>query len=199
MPPELFERPGFSLKPEPGRSGPKLWVRRLVIWREPKTVIRDVALRPGLNVIWSPDSVGVDTPIGHGGGKSTFCRLLRFCLGEETFAPQTLRQRIGEVFPKGHVGAEVMLDGRLWIVVRSLGHRRRDFVQEGGQLEDAFQEASRPTGMDSLINALTESVLGASAALMPRSIGEADAWKALLAWMTRDQECRFGHPSRRTA
>ncbi len=193
MPPELFERPGISLKPEPGRKGPKLWVRRLVIWREPKIVIRDVPLRPGLNIIWSPDSQGPDSPVGHGGGKTTFCRLLRYCLGEETSAPQALRQRIGEVLPKGHVGAEIILDGQLWVVVRALGHRHRDFVQRGGQLEDAFADGSKTTGMDQLIDAVTESVMGASASLMPRSIGADDAWRALLAWMTRDQECRLGH------
>lgn len=193
MQPELFERPGFTLTPEPGRTGPKLWVRRLVIWREPKEAIRDVPLRPGLNIIWSPDSIEENSPIGHGGGKTTFCRLLRFCLGEDTFAPPVLRQRIADVFPKGHVGAEIMLDGHLWIVVRSLGIRRRDFVEEGGQLEDAFQESSKPTSIEPLIEALTKSILGSSVALMPRTIGPSAAWRALLAWMTRDQECRFGH------
>jgi hypothetical protein len=29
--------------------------------------------------------------------------------------------------------------------------------------------------------------------LIPLSIGEAAAWEAGLAWVTRDQECRFGH------
>jgi hypothetical protein len=192
MQPELFERPGFTVNPEPGRNGPKLWVRRLVIWREPKQIIRDVPLRPGLNIIWSPDSLEEDSPIGHGGGKTTFCRLLRFCLGEETFAPPVLRQRIAGAFPKGHVGAEIMLDGHLWIVVRSLG-RKRDFVQEGGQLEDAFLGGSKPTGIEPLIDALTQGILGAAKDLMPRSIGPNGSWLALLAWMTRDQECRFGH------
>ncbi len=194
MPHELFERPAFSITPEPGRSGPKLWVRRLVIWRDPKTVIRDIPLRPGLNVVWSPDGSDGDAAIGHGGGKSTFCRLLRFCLGEDTFGPDALRQRIADVFPKGHVGAEVMLDGSLWIVVRSLGVRRRDFVQEGGQLEDAFSEDAHPTGIAPLLGAIKNSVLGSSAALAPRSIGPDGAWKAVLAWMTRDQECRLASP-----
>src|SRR4051812_17710248 len=120
MQPELFERPGFTIKPEAGRTAPKLWVRRLVICRTPNEIIRDVSLRPGLNVIWSPDSLEENSPIGHGGGKTTFCRLLRFCLGEEVYAPLELRLRIARVFPQGHVGAEIMLDGKLWIVVRSL-------------------------------------------------------------------------------
>lgn len=191
MQPELFERPGFKINAEHGRTGPRLWVRRLVIWRKPNEIIREVSLRPGLNIIWSPDSLEENSPIGHGGGKTTFCRLLRFCLGEDSFAPLELRLRIAGVFPHGHVGAEIMLDGKLWIVVRSLG-RRRDFVQEGGQLEDAFLDGSKPTGIEPLLDVLTESILGAAKDLMPRSIGQDGAWPALLAWMTRDQECRFG-------
>src|SRR5579875_1910133 len=135
MPPELFPRPPFTLTPDSGRTGPKLWVKRVVIWREPNVLLRDIPLRPGFNIVWSPDSQTEDSPIGHGGGKTTFCRLLRFCLGEDTFAPDDLRHRIGEVFPKGCVGAEIILDSKVWIVLRSLGHRRRDVVQEGGSLD----------------------------------------------------------------
>jgi soluble cytochrome b562 len=193
MPPELFPRPAFSLTPEPGRTGPKLWVRRVVIWREPNVVLQDVPLRPGFNVVWSPDSQTPDSPIGHGGGKTTFCRLFRFCLGEDTFAPDDLRRRIGEVFPKGWVGAEIVLDGEVWTVMRSLGYRRRDIVQAGGSLDLAFSEDRKVTGMASLMEAFNRSFMGNIPKLMPSSIGSDGAWKALLAWITRDQECRFSH------
>jgi len=193
MPPELFPRPAFSLTPEPGRTGPKLWVRRVVIWREPNVVLQDVPLRPGFNVVWSPDSQTPDSPIGHGGGKTTFCRLFRFCLGEDTFAPDDLRRRIGEVFPKGWVGAEIVLDGEVWTVMRSLGSRRRDIVQAGGSLDLAFSEDRKVTGMASLLEAFNRSFMGNIPKLMPSSIGSDGAWKALLAWITRDQECRFSH------
>lgn len=192
MPPELFPRPAFSLTPEPGRTGPKLWVRRVVIWREPNVVLQDVPLRPGFNIVWSPDSQGPGSPIGHGGGKTTFCRLLRYCLGEDSFAPDDLRHRIGEVFPKGWVGAEIVLDGEVWTVLRSLG-RHRDIVHAGGSLDNAFSEERNVTGMASLTDAFTRSFMGSSPKLMPSSIGSDGAWKALLAWITRDQECRFSH------
>lgn len=193
MPPELFPTSAFSLTPEPGRVAPKLWVKRIVIWREPGVVLRDVLLRPGFNVVWSPDSQAEDSPIGHGGGKTTFCRMVRFCLGEDTFAPDDLRHRIGEVFPKGCVGAEIILDGKAWTVLRSLGHRHRDVVQESGSLDDAFSEEHKATGMAPLVEALTQSIMGDSPKLMPSSIGSQGAWKAVLAWITRDQECRFSH------
>lgn len=193
MPPELFPRPTFSLTPEPGRTGPKLWIKRVVIWREANVVLRDIPLRPGFNVVWSPDSLTEDSPIGHGGGKTTFCRLLRFCLGEDTFASDDLRHRIGEVLPKGAVGAEIILDDKSWIVLRSLGHRRRDVVQEGGSLDGLLYKEHQATGMAPLVDAITQSILGDSPKLMPSSIGSESAWKALLAWITRDQECRFSH------
>lgn len=193
MPPELFPRPTFSLTPESGRTSPKLWVKRVVIWREPNVVLRDIALRPGLNVVWSPDSQTADSPIGHGGGKTTFCRLLRFCLGEDTFASDDLRHRIGEVFPKGSVEAEIILDDKPWIVLRSLGHKRRDVVQEGGSLEDLFSGEHQATGMAPLVDAITQSILRDCPRLIPSSIGSESAWKALLAWISRDQECRFSH------
>ena len=55
----------------PARTEPRLWVRRLAIWEDlNKPVVRDIALRPGLNVIWSPDAATGDAnrAIGHGSG-----------------------------------------------------------------------------------------------------------------------------------
>ena len=192
MPPELFPRPTFSLNPEAGRTSPKLWIKRIVIWREPTVVLRDIPLRPGLNVVWSPDSLTEDSPIGHGGGKTTFCRLLRFCLEKTRLQPMICVIESEKSF-KGAVGAEIILDGQSWIVLRSLGHRRRDVVQEGGSLEDLLSGEHQATGMAPLVDAITQSILGESPKLMPSSIGSESAWKALLAWITRDQECRFSH------
>src|SRR3546814_20916457 len=112
---ELFPRPGFSITPEAGRKEPRLWVRRVMIWRDHEHVTRDIRLRPGLNIIWSPDAGTSETaPIGHGGGKTTFCRLLRYCLGEDSFAPDGQRQRVWSAFPEGKEGAELVIDGPNW-------------------------------------------------------------------------------------
>src|ERR1700733_6341452 len=79
---EFFRHSGLSVTPEARRVQPRLWIRRLVIWREPGRAIRDIALKPGLNIVWSPDSGSSESaPIGHGSGKTAFCRLLRYCLG----------------------------------------------------------------------------------------------------------------------
>ncbi len=192
MSPDLFPRAEFSITPEAGRTEPRLWVRRLAIWSDPNTIIRDIRLKRGLNIIWSPDPRTADAAMGHGGGKTMFCRLLRYCLGEDSFASETQRHRIAEKLPKGYAGAEIMLNGQLWAVVRALGPRRRDIVIENVSLEDALRQSSSPTGIEPLLGAITGTILGDAAKLMPFGVGESRAWEAALAWATRDQECRFG-------
>jgi hypothetical protein len=162
-------------------------------WYEPGTIIRDFPLKPGLNVVWSPDpGTGRAGPIGHGGGETMLCRFLRYCLGEDSFAPDGQRQRIWDKLPNGRVGAEVMLDGELWAVVRSLAVRKPDVVVRNGTLEDASREDAAATGIEPLRDAITAAILREVVKLFPASINQSTAWEAALAWMTRDQECRFG-------
>jgi uncharacterized protein YoxC len=196
---KLPTKPAFNINTEEGRTSPRLWVRRLVVWEEPGKIIRDISLKPGLNIIWSPDpgELKVDDAnqtIGHGSGKSTFCRLLRYCLGEESFAPEVQKDAIQTRFPQGHVGAEVLLDGQLWVIVRSFGNRSRDIVLENGSFDDAFKEDAEKTTINPFRKAIAASILGNAAKLMPPNIGVPDAWEATLAWLTRDQECRFSKP-----
>ena len=55
---EMFDPPKLSLTVPAGLKEPRLWVRRLAIWEAPGgQKIRDIALRPGLNIIWSPDGL----------------------------------------------------------------------------------------------------------------------------------------------
>jgi hypothetical protein len=192
MPPSLFPDPQWNVAPEPGRSQPALWVRRVAIVREPGQFIRDIQLKTGLNIVWSPDGGTAGEPMGHGGGKTTFCRMLRYCLGEDSFAPEGQRRAIRGQFPSGSVGAEILLNGIPWAVMRSLGDRRRDIVTENGTLEDCLREEVSATGIQPLREAITKAILGNAASLMPSSVGEDGAWEATLAWASRDQECRFG-------
>jgi len=189
MSPELFRSDGFSLKPEPGRTEPRLWVRRLALWNEGEKPFRDISLKKGLNIIWSPDPRSSDVAMGHGGGKTTLCRLIRYCLGEDSFAADVQRRRIADKLPKAWVGAEIVVEGRLWSVLRPLGFRKSDVVAEGMTIEEAI--LAQGTGISVFRDAVTGSVLGDSSTLMPPAIGQAHAWEAALAWATRDQECRF--------
>lgn len=196
--PELFESMPLSVSLPPGGEQPALWVRRLTIWKEPGNPVRSIELRPGLNFIWSPDPADMGTrseagELGHGAGKTLFCRLLRYCLGEDRFAPEEQRLSIGMAFLNGWVSAEVMLQGTLWAVLRPLGVGRGHFAVQGALPEQLFERLNEPTGMAPLIDAIEQQVITKKVtALMPVD-QQHDAWRVALAWLTRDQECRFDH------
>lgn len=187
---EFFQQE-LEVQPPPGASGPRLWVRRLVIWKQPDgEIVRDIELRPGLNIIWTPDDQG----IGHGGGKTLFCRLLRYCLGEDRFAPQDQRERVAEVFPDGLVGAEVMLDGTCWAIVRPLGNRRRHLAVPNGNLDELAAGEATSTGIEPFLDAVEQIILTTELTdLVPGHRQERRSWPIAMAWLTRDQECRFDH------
>ena len=195
---ELFEPTVLCVTPPVGVTQPTLWVRRLTIWKEPRVPVRTVELRPGLNFIWSPDPADFGGrsdagELGHGAGKTLFCRLLRYCLGEDRFAPEDQRLSIGAEFLNGWVSAEVMLHGAPWGVLRPLGMGRNHFSVADVLPEQLFDRLNEPTGMAPLLNAIENQILTTKvAALMPVDHPH-DAWRVALAWLTRDQECRFDH------
>jgi hypothetical protein len=193
---DLFPVPPLSVEVPKSLTEPRLWVRRLKIWKEPGgEVIRDIELRPGLNIIWSPD--GDDDPdgggraIGHGSGKTLFCRLLRYCLGEVRFADEVQRDAISTAFLNGVVGAEVMLDGVCWVVARPLGIGRKHFAVEAGNLDVVAKMEGTATGIELLIDAIEAAILGDGTSRLARLSAGQRAWPIALAWAARDQECRF--------
>lgn len=194
---EIFAPPKLSLTVPAGLNGPRLWVRRLAIWEAPGgQKIRDIELRKGLNIVWSPDgfddiSAGGVRAIGHGSGKTLFCRLLRYCLGEQRFADETQRERIAFAFPNGIVGAEVMLDDVCWAVVRPLGIRRRHVAIADGNLDEIAAGDGATTSIDPLVEAIEEAIVTPGVAALSRLQPDQKAWPIALAWLTRDQECRF--------
>jgi hypothetical protein len=196
--PDLLGPQPLTVTPAAGAAGPRLWVRRLVIWKEPGgEKVRDVTLRAGLNIIWSPDgaddaaSAGKENAIGHGSGKTLFCRLIRYCLGEDRFATEAQRERIGTAFLNGIVGAEVMLDGTHWAIVRPLGIRRRHMAVANGNLDEIAAGEGASTGLNPFIQAVDESILTPALADLVRPRTDGPTWPVALAWLTRDQECRF--------
>lgn len=190
---ELFDETPLKLVPRKGGSEPRLWVRRLILKADDKATIRDIPLKPGLNVIWSPDSAGAAERIGHGGGKTTLCRLIRYCLGEKTYGTHDQLESVATKFLNARVLAEVRLDGETWLISRPLGIARGDHAVRGEDVLQFTGWPAEPTGMQPFRDAATQAFLGPSAALMPSSIPTDERWLAVLAWITRDQECRFSH------
>jgi hypothetical protein len=197
--PDLLGPPILTVQPSVGQSGPRLWVKRLAIWEEPGgEKIRDISFRPGLNIIWSPDgsdALSSESPtdaIGHGSGKTLFCRLLRYCLGEDRYAADDQRERVSVAFLNGIVGAEVMLDGVCWAILRPLGVRRRHMAVAGGNLDEIASGEGTSTGLEPFLDAVEHGILTTGlAALISGQRLDRRSWPIALAWLTRDQECRF--------
>ena len=188
---------------KPGRSGtggsqPRLWVRRLVVWSEPGVQLREVRLRPGLNILWAPDpaerpgAVGGDAGvIGHGSGKTLFCRLLRYCLGEHRFATDEQREAIAHAFPNGRVGAEVVVDGVPWVVVRPIGMGRGHLAVRDADLDEVVNGNREAEGVDPFLDAIAATFRFEELAAIVPEDQPRDIWRLALAWLSRDQECRF--------
>jgi hypothetical protein len=195
---ELFSEPNTTLHVDPARGEPRLWIRRIVLWSEPGTIIRDIPLRRGLNIVWSPDpgaesaELGTSSGSGHGAGKTLLCRLLRYCLGEDSFANAEQRDSIGVAFPEGLVGVEVLVAGTPWGVIRPLGLTRRVNVGENIGLEDLLALEGKASGLGPLLDAITQTLPAGLEEHMPGT-RSARSWLLALAWLARDQECRFGH------
>jgi hypothetical protein len=128
---ELFPKAEATIRLDGSRGEPRLWVRRIVLWEKPGEIIRDIRLRRGLNIVWSPDpgakqaELGFDAGSGHGAGKTLFCRLLRYCLGEDTFSNDEQWRSIAELLPAGLVGVEVVIEGKTWSVIRPIDQTRK--------------------------------------------------------------------------
>lgn len=196
--PDLIGPQPLSITPATGVAGPRLWVRRLVIWKEPGgEKIRDISLAPGLNIIWSPDGAddvavgGQTNAIGHGSGKTLFCRLIRYCLGEDRFATEAQRDRIGTALLNGLVGAEIILDGICWVIVRPVGVRRRHMAVANANLDEVAAGEGSSTGLEPFIQAVEQSIITPGLAELIRPGTGGAVWPVALAWLTRDQECRF--------
>ncbi len=196
---EMFEPPELQVKPKEGAREPRLWFRRFAIWPGPGgQPIQDCTFGPGLNIIWSPDPVdrgvrdGDEPPPGpgHGAGKTLVCRLLRYCMGEPHFASDVLRTKISSAFKDGRVGVEVIVEGKPWAVVRSIGVFGHDLVLEGAALETAISSEMAATGMEPFVQMLAERFVTPDVAALVANAPER-AWLLALAWLSRDQECHF--------
>jgi hypothetical protein len=187
-----------ELTATPLKTTPDVWVQRLVILSKlvPQPVIvRDVKLKPGLNIVWAeePESDTDTSDIaGHSAGKTSFCRLLRYVLGERTFANKGNVLAIKKSFPNGYVAAEICVKGSVSAVLRPLGDNRNSYVRKGATIEDLFVDKGEAAyqdnypeklGLDALLHDLASSTVVRT--------NETIKWGHLLAWCTRDQEARF--------
>lgn len=190
------------IQPDGRRPQPSIWIRRLRVVRELQSgdewVVRDVELRRGLNLVWAPphqsptgNGLFQSGLSGHTAGKSTFCRLVRFALGERGLARDEVRRRIREKLPSGWVLAEVVVvNGTTWAVARPFAIGAHPFCIRDGTVEQAASGAAHreyQEFLDAVGSAVTQDL---PAARFPAS-GQPIRWEHILPWLSRDQECNF--------
>ncbi|MEO7328828.1 MAG: hypothetical protein ABI193_09640, partial [Minicystis sp.] len=183
---------------DPRRQHPVFWVSRLLLLREPRldedSVIQDMRLRRGLNILWAPPSPlgtageNLGRLSGHSAGKTTFCRMIRYLLGEARFGTTRAQERIRERIHDGWVVGEVMINEERWAVGRPFARGLHPFAVRGARAEEALGTRG---GYQDFLSALESAVVGP---LPVKQLPHARApitWDLVLTWLARDQEARF--------
>lgn len=193
----------MSALPETTNSEtPRLWIRRLLLFEsadKKHDPLRVVIFHRGLNIVWGvelPDDAGIDdahpvTLSGHSVGKTTLCRLVRYCMGESTFGNPGAMTRIRSTFPQGWVGMDLAVAGQNWSVLRPLGHARESKAAQGLTVQEVFDLHREQNRFSEFVGHLQSAMMGGLRANQPPNSVRNYEWKHLLAWMTRDQEARF--------
>jgi len=175
------------------RTSPMIWVKQLTIYRSlsPVDEIRTIPLTPGLNIIQGQSNESAEGfESGHGNGKTTLCRLIRFCLGEKTFGQEHVVAEVRHCFPRGYIGAIIIVDNEEWAVLRPIGNIRGEYALRDVSLTEFAMSEDRPTYSEfrNLIQELGLSKLSQKDVL---SGGESIQWLHILALCSRDQESRY--------
>lgn len=194
----LFPEQHDDFAPAADRPAPVVWVRRLAIIerREPGIEpVREVSFRRGLNIIATAQPrAGSRRSAGHSVGKTLLVRLIRYCLGEPHYGPTELVARVGQSLPGAWVLMEVEIDDRLWSVARPIGGDRpaNSYVVEGQSWDALLSETKGLARIGTLVEAIEGAVFGDELAHL--TLPHADRgirWQDVLAWMARDQRCRY--------
>ncbi|MEQ9142910.1 MAG: DUF2326 domain-containing protein [Parvibaculaceae bacterium] len=192
MQPDFFQPEEITFTLPEGQQGPRLWVRRVALWQDASTPLRDIPLRPGVNIIWSPDlSTNGKGATPHGSGKSTFCRLIRYCLGERHFSNDEQRPLMQHKLPDGFVGAEIVIDGECWVVTRPIGMNLPSRAVRADRIEETFDQLLVGTDPPTIAPVISDRFCVSYRDQVPDNLRPDQVWDVLLAWLARDQECRL--------
>jgi predicted nucleic acid-binding Zn-ribbon protein len=118
---------------------------------------------------------------------------LRYCLGEGTFSSDDQRRSIAAKFPNGLVGAEIIIAGAVWAVIRPIGQTRKHIVRRDVTLEELMESREGATGIEPLVDALSSLISPPILSGIVPELREDASWLFVLAWLVRDQENRFDH------
>lgn len=172
------------------RTSPRLWVERLWILDALDAVkpLRDVSFSQGLNLVVSAPG---DGNTGHGVGKTALCQLLRCVLEDPNWAAGTpLRDELLHSFPTGAVAARVYVDGECWTVLKPWKHQLHYRASRDSDWQ-ALAHDEVPNDYDAYVTALNQTLVDVLPVKKFPGSGQPIQWQHILAWCSRDQECRY--------
>lgn len=186
--------PELPFKPAPiqgDRDEPRLWVKEFAFYSDfkPDKLVRHLALRRGLNIIWARESeTGAS---GHAAGKSTFCRLLRYLIGDTHFGTESFRPALRHKFPDAILAGEVILDGKPWLICRPLSTHGHHWCAPGHRLDELFSDSLPKEDYGNLVETLQETFITPLGITRYPSSERDIRWQHLLQWLSRDQDARY--------
>ncbi|MCM2370625.1 hypothetical protein [Aporhodopirellula aestuarii] len=199
-----FDDEDHEFEPAATRTAPSFFIRRLVVFNlnEDETErIRDVEFKLGLNIInTAPPDPDKDGAVGHDVGKTLLTRLIRYCLGETNFGKKRTRNKIAVALPESFVALELTVGTEDWTVVRPLG-ATGTYSYKAVRDKPWQMAVHEPSDMNQsqFADLLFAETLGTSEpneafqVTMPKA-DRPIRWLDLLAWLSRDQNCRYRRP-----
>ena len=176
------------------RKRPLVWVKQLALFESLNPLVeirKPIQFGMGLNIIQGEFKESSDAfETGHGIGKTTVCRLLRYCLGEKTFGQNHVAEEVRNCFPTSYVGAVIEVDGVEWSVLRSLRQRGKDYAKQQTPLSELV-DADDPKNYSTLTEELERVAFDGIPKREVLSNGHSIQWLHLLAMCSRDQESRY--------
>lgn len=192
----LFPLEDDELSPQADRIEPTFWLRRLVLLpkfdgdAEPT---RDIEFRRGLNIVQTSPRQDSDTEVvGHSVGKTLLTRLIRYTLGEPSYATQAEKTKILGHRPDGCVIAHWRIDHVDWCVVRPFQPDRRNapFAIRSDNWRSVFDPTCDRVSFDGFTECLREATCGALLELPNRALDHS-MWLKVVAFLTRDWQCGY--------
>lgn len=203
-PPKVNALKEFSdIKVVGNRTDPGLWVERLEVYAawppNDDHEMRRIHLRRGLNILWAtalqPEKKKKARFSGHGAGKTTFCRLLRYILAENSYGPADFREALHLKQPQAWVLGEVWVENRLWLVGRPLrwaGGGSASFAIPDATIASLSTSPQPPRDDFSAYEAAIDHAVfqNMKERRLPSSKESID-WLRVVQWLSRDQEFHY--------
>lgn len=185
-------------------KNPRFWIQDLLLlskFKDPKNeVIRHFRLQRGLNILWakpfdpeSENGAAVESVTGHAAGKTLFCRMLRYLLGEKHLGNELVKDRVAANFPDGWAIGTVFIGETPWLVARPFAGKQGQFCIQGMTVDEWLENPLVEHEHYKVFEkALNHVVIGSYAVTeFPDRKGSIH-FQHLLPWLTRDQEARYG-------